>query len=161
FLGLGLMGGAMARVLLADGFAVRGYDPRPERVAALAEAGLTPAASPADAASGADVLCRSLPDGASLRDAHLGSGGTLAYLASGAILVDFTPGEPAATQALHAAATARGVDVGDAPVSGGPPDIPARQLVILVGAEDAAYAKAEPVLTALSGGRIQRTGGVG
>jgi 3-hydroxyisobutyrate dehydrogenase len=155
------MGSAMARVLLGDGFPLRVFDPRPDRVAALVAEGAVAAASPAEAAKGADLLCSSLPDGPSLLDAYLGGGQALAHLAPGTVIVDFSTTEPAAIRQLDQAAIARGIEVVDAPVSGGPPDVPARQLLILVGASDSALARAEPLLDALSGGRIQRTGAVG
>jgi len=161
FIGLGLMGGSMSRVLLSKGFPVRGYDLDPKKVAAVVELGGKGADSPAEVASSVDILCTSLPNGAILKDVCLGSGDALAQLAPGSVLVDFSTTEPEAIRELHAAAIQRGIEVVDAPVSGGPAEIPAGKLVVLVGCSDEAFRRAEPVLTALAGGGLHRIGKVG
>ena len=161
FIGLGLMGGSMTRALLSKGFSVCGYDMDPKRVAAIVELGGKGADSPAEVASSADILCTSLPNGAILRDVYLGSGDALAQLAPGSVMVDFSTTEPATPRELYAAALRRGVEMVDAPVSGGPAEIPAGKLVVLAGCSDEAFRRAEPVLAALAGGGIHRIGGVG
>lgn len=157
---MGLMGGTMTGRLLSKGFSVHGYDVDPAKVAAVVEAGARGAASAAEVAASADVLCTSLPNGAILRDVYLGSGEALAQMAPGSVMVDFSTTEPAAIRELHAEASRRGVEVVDAPASGGPPDIPAGRLVVLVGCSDEAYDKAEPVIESLAGATY-RIGAVG
>jgi 3-hydroxyisobutyrate dehydrogenase len=133
----------------------------PQKVAAVERKGARGARSAAEVAAAVDVLCTSLPNGHALRDVCVGSGCTLEHLAPGSVLVDLSTTEPSAITEIHAVAVGRGVDVVDAPVSGGPADVPRQELVVLFGGTDEAFRKAEPVLTVLSGGRIYRVGPVG
>ena len=162
FLGLGLMGGAMSRVLLEEGFPLRVFDLNPARIDELVALGAEPASSPADVAKNVQIVCGSLPDGRIVRDVYLGSGQVLANLAPGSLVMDFSTTEPAAIRDVHAGAAPLGIGVLDTPVSGGPPDIPRRERVVLVGTSDEhAFEQGQPILQALSGGRIHRTGDVG
>ncbi len=161
FIGLGLMGGTMSRILLSNGFSVTGFDIDPGRVADFVKLGGRGADSPAEVAASSDILCSSLPNGKILREVYLGSGRALASLARGSVIVDFSTTEPAAIKDLCEAAALVGVHAVDAPVSGGPADIQRQELVILFGGTDEAFAAAEPVLQTLSGGRIHRIGPAG
>src|SRR5262245_63669703 len=78
FLGLGTMGGQMARRLVSQGFAVRGYDPSAERAAQAKAAGVVLEASPGRVAAASDVILSSLPDPPAVRAAYLGESGALA-----------------------------------------------------------------------------------
>ena len=151
----------MSKVLLSKGFSVVGYDLDAGKVAAVVEAGGKRADSPAEVAAAVDVFCTSLPNGAILRDVYLGPGDALAQLAPGSVAVDFSTTDPGVIRELDAAASARGVDFVDAPISGGPPDILQGKLVILLGCSDGAFRKVEPLLTALSGGQVFRIGAPG
>ena len=72
FVGLGTMGGQMARRLAASGYRVTGYDMNLDRAGRAREGGVTLAASPAGAAASADIVLSSLPDPAAVRRAYLG-----------------------------------------------------------------------------------------
>ncbi|MGG5810131.1 3-hydroxyisobutyrate dehydrogenase [Falsiroseomonas sp. CW058] len=141
FVGLGNMGGPMARNLVKAGHEVAVFDIVPELVARCA--GARPAASAAEAARGAEFVLTMLPAGAQVRDAWLGAGGMAAASAAEAVLVDCSTID---------VATAREVAAGsgraflDAPVSGGVMGAEGATLTFMVGGEEAAFARAEPVL---------------
>lgn len=143
FVGLGNMGGPMARNLAKAGHQVAVFDIVPGLVAACAAAGATQAASAADAARGAEVVITMLPAGQHVRDAWLGAGGMAAASPETAVLVDCSTID---------VATAREVAAGcgrpflDAPVSGGVMGAEAATLTFMVGGPVEGFARAEPVL---------------
>lgn len=143
FVGLGNMGGPMARNLAKAGHQVAVFDIVPGLVAACAAAGATQAASAADAARGAEVVITMLPAGQHVRDAWLGAGGMAAASPETAVLVDCSTID---------VATAREVAAGcgrpflDAPVSGGVMGAEAATLTFMVGGPPEGFARAEPVL---------------
>jgi 3-hydroxyisobutyrate dehydrogenase len=146
FVGLGNMGGPMARNLLKAGHQVAGYDLVPTALDAFAAAGGTAAASAAEAASGADFVATMLPAGKHVRDAWLGAGGMAAASAPGAILIDCSTIDVATARAVAAEA---GRPMLDAPVSGGTMGAEAGTLTFMVGGPDAAFASAQPILAAM------------
>lgn len=143
FVGLGNMGGPMARNLAKAGHQVAVFDIVPGLVAACAAAGATQAASAADAARSAEVVITMLPAGQHVRDAWLGAGGMAAATPETAVLVDCSTID---------VATAREVAAGcgrpflDAPVSGGVMGAEAATLTFMVGGPPEGFARAEPVL---------------
>ena len=149
-LGLGNMGGAMARRLVALGHAVAGYDVDAARAAGHAEHGVVRAASPARVADAADIVLSSLPDPAAVRAAYLGSGGALEAVRAGMTLVDLSTIDPGTWREVAEAAGAKGADCLDAPVSGGPAEAASGRLVFLVGGDAAVLDRCRPVLAALS-----------
>jgi 3-hydroxyisobutyrate dehydrogenase-like beta-hydroxyacid dehydrogenase len=160
FLGLGTMGGAMARRLVQSGFGVTGYDVSFERCDAAARSGVTVAKSPAAAVDGAEIVLSSLPNPAAIRAAYLGPEGAVSALRSGAILIDLSTIDPATWRDVAAAAKARGVEALGAPVSGGPAEAGSGRLVFLVGGDPAVLERARPVLEAL-GAEIHHLGPLG
>lgn len=157
FVGLGNMGGPMARNLVRAGHAVAVFDIVPDLVARCAEAGAIPAASAAEAARGAELVITMLPAGQHVREAWLGQGGMAAASAPGAILVDCSTID---------VATAREVAAGcgraflDAPVSGGVMGAEAATLTFMVGGPDDAFRAAEPMLRQMGRAAIH-CGGAG
>jgi 3-hydroxyisobutyrate dehydrogenase len=141
FVGLGNMGGPMARNLVKAGHAVAVFDLDAAAMARVA--GATPAASAAAAAEGADFVITMLPAGAQVQDAWLGAGGMAAASADGAVLIDCSTIDVATARAVAAAA---GRPFLDAPVSGGVMGAEAATLTFMVGGEPAAFAAAEPIL---------------
>ncbi len=135
FLGLGAMGGAMARRLVQSGFTVVGYDVSDARAAAATREGVTVAKSPAAVADGAEVMLSSLPNPRAVRAAYLGDNGAVAAARAGTILVDLSTIDPATWAEVAEVARARGVDSLGAPVSGGPADAGSGKLVFLVGGD--------------------------
>ncbi|OGL13892.1 MAG: hypothetical protein A3F92_05685 [Candidatus Rokubacteria bacterium RIFCSPLOWO2_12_FULL_71_22] len=149
FVGLGTMGGQMARRLATSGYRVTGYDVDAGRARRAGENGVTLAASPAGAAEAADVVLSSLPDPAAVRRAYLGGDGVLTRARRGTTLVDVSTVDPDTWREVAAAAQAAGVDCLDAPVSGGPAEAGSGKLVFIVGGDAAVLERCRPVLATL------------
>ncbi len=164
FIGLGMMGLPMARSLVARGFRVLGCDTSDAARAALAE-GAPPGAvafapDPAAVAAAADIVVLMLPNSRIVAQVMDGEGGLLAALRPGMLVIDMGSSEPGETRRLAEAAAARGAALVDAPVSGSVAKARTGTLAIMVGGDDAAFTKAEPVLRGM-GEAIIRTGAVG
>src|SRR5437762_8737201 len=149
FVGLGAMGGNMARRLASLGFTVAGYDISDANAKRSGDAGVKIVDSPAAAADGADFVLSSVPDPAAIRQAYLGPGGVMTRARAGMVLIDLSTIDPATWREVAAAAATHGVACLDAPVSGGPADAGSGKLVFLVGGEADVIAKSRPVLDAL------------
>jgi len=149
FVGMGTMGGPMARRLASSGFAVRGFDVSAERAKQAAAAGVTLATGPAEAARDADVVMSSLPDPAAVRRAYLGPDGVLSTIRPDATLIDLSTIDPETWREVAAAAKAKAVDCLDAPVSGGPLEAGNGKLVFLVGGDAAVLERVRPILLTL------------
>jgi len=157
FVGLGNMGGPMARNLAKAGHDVVVFDIVPALVARCAEAGATAAASAADAARGADLVVTMLPAGAQVREAWLGTGGMAAASRADAILIDCSTIDVATAREVAAAS---GRAFLDAPVSGGVMGAEAATLTFMVGGPEAAFRAAEPILRQMGRAAIH-CGGAG
>jgi 3-hydroxyisobutyrate dehydrogenase/2-hydroxy-3-oxopropionate reductase len=149
FLGLGVMGAPMAGHLAAKGHEVTVWN----RTAAKAEAWTgrhkgRRAASPAEAARGAEFVMACVGNDDDLRSVCLGAEGAFAGMAGGAIFVDHTTVSAKVTRELHAAAAEGGIGFVDAPVSGGQAGAENGVLSVMCGGEEAQYAAAEPVIAA-------------
>jgi 3-hydroxyisobutyrate dehydrogenase len=149
FIGLGAMGMPMARTLLTAGFTVAGYDVDPDRSGALAADGLIAGASPAEAASDADVLLVMVQNYAQVTQALLGDAGALAALPPFAIVLVMSTIAPAQVQELAGYAAGRGLALVDAPVSGGPGRAGTGELSIAISGDPGAVARCQRVLDAL------------
>ncbi len=146
FIGLGVMGYPMAGHLTA-GCEVTVYNRTPERAQAWAgEHGAASAASPSEAASGADVVLCCVGNDNDVREVLLGPEGALPAMSPGSILVDHTTASAALARELEAAAAERGVGFLDAPVSGGQAGAVNGQLTIMVGGDEAVFERARPTL---------------
>ena len=152
FIGLGNMGGPMARNLSAAGHAVTGFD-----LAAPCPDGVAAASSAAEAATGRDVVITMLPNGAILRAV---ADDILPAMQAGAVLVDCSTVEVAAAREVAAAAEARGLGCLDAPVSGGVGGAAAGTLTFMVGGAPEAFAMAEPLFD-IMGQKAVHCGGAG
>ncbi|QJY48079.1 NAD(P)-dependent oxidoreductase [Pseudonocardia broussonetiae] len=137
FVGLGNMGGRMARRLVDAGIEVVGFDPRP---GAAESVGATPAADPAEVARRARVLLLSLPDSHVVEPVVRGADGLLAGADAGATIVDLSTAAPSSTTVLHAEAAERGVEYLDAGISGGAAAAEKGTLTIMVGGSAEALA---------------------
>jgi 3-hydroxyisobutyrate dehydrogenase-like beta-hydroxyacid dehydrogenase len=112
----------------------------------VAEFGGTAAATPRDAAQGADLVMMCVGNDADVRAVATGESGALAGMSKGSVLVDHTTASADIARVMHAAAAAQGVGFLDAPVSGGQAGAENGQLTIMVGGDAAVFAKAEAVL---------------
>jgi 3-hydroxyisobutyrate dehydrogenase len=149
YVGLGSMGGAIARRMLLTR-KLRVCDLVPERVAALSEAGAVPAQDLPSLAAASDLICLCLPSSVEVREAIFGVAGLAAGLKPGALVADMTTGDPLATKAMAKDLAARGIEMIDAPVSGGPDGAAAGTLAIMVGASDALFERVRPVFAGVS-----------
>jgi len=141
FVGLGNMGGPMARNLVKAGHDVAVFDLLPAAMDAIP--GATPAASAADAARGAAFVLTMLPAGHHVRDAWLGQGGMAAASGEDAVLIDCSTIDVDSARAVAASAHRPFLD---APVSGGVMGAEAGTLTFMVGGTADAFARTQPIL---------------
>lgn len=147
FLGLGVMGFPMAGHLQKAGHSVTVYNRSAAKAAAwVAKHGGKSAATPAEAAKGADIVLACVGNDDDLRSVVYGDKGAFAGMAKGTIFVDHTTASALVARELDKAATEKGFGFLDAPVSGGQAGAENGQLGIMVGGADDVFAKAEPVL---------------
>lgn len=160
FVGAGTMGLPMLRNLHRGGVKVRAFDARAAIVTTIAGEGIATATTLAAACAGADVVITMLPDTPDVRQVVLGDGGLAALLRPGTLVIDMSTIAAAAAIEVGAALAARGVAFVDAPVSGGVTGAVNGTLSIMTGGEDAAFARAEPLL-GLMGKTVIHVGPVG
>ncbi|MEN4902603.1 3-hydroxyisobutyrate dehydrogenase [Luteimonas sp. TWI1437] len=149
FIGLGNMGGPMAANLAKAGHAVRAFDLNADALAPVVQAGASAAASAADAVNDAEVVISMLPASRHVEGLYLGDDGLMATLPDGALVIDCSTIAPASAQKVAAAAKARGLQMIDAPVSGGTAGAQAGTLTFIVGGSADALERARPVLEAM------------
>lgn len=160
FIGLGNMGGPMAANLVKAGHKVTGFDLVEANLAKAREAGVSTVASAAEAVREAEAVVTMLPAGAHVRSVYTGEGGILSAAAAGAMLIDCSTIDVESARTVAAAAAEAGFDMVDAPVSGGVGGASAATLTFMVGGPDAAFARAEPLLSAM-GKAVIHAGGPG
>jgi len=147
FIGLGTMGAPMARNLLKRGFALTVWARRPEAIAPLVSAGAVPGESAAGVASSSDIVMTMVTDTRAVEDVILGSRGVANGARPGVLVVDHSTIDPDATKRIAGELQARGLDMLDAPVSGGGGAAEAGTLAIMVGGSAAALERATPALS--------------
>ena len=158
FAGIGNMGWPMAANLVKAGFEVTVCDVVPGRAASFAtETGAKAAATPAEAAAGADCVVIIVPTSKQVGEAVEAM---LPSLKPGMLVIDMTSGQPGRTREIAAMLEGHGVPMIDCPVSGGVPRAKSGQLAIMVGGPDAEIDRAEPVLNAM-GTSVYRCGDIG
>jgi 3-hydroxyisobutyrate dehydrogenase-like beta-hydroxyacid dehydrogenase len=149
FIGLGVMGFPMAGHLQVAGHEVTVYNRTSARAEAWCERfGGQSAETPAQAATGAELVFSCVGNDNDVREVLLGEEGALAGMQEGALLVDHTTASAALARELQSAAASLGVGFLDAPVSGGQAGAEQGALTIMVGGEAEDFARAEPVLAA-------------
>jgi 3-hydroxyisobutyrate dehydrogenase-like beta-hydroxyacid dehydrogenase len=150
-LGTGRMGSALAERLAGQGVAVVVYNRTPDRATALAERiGAAVAASPAEAASRADVVITMVADDAAVHDQFDGPDGIAAGIRPGSVAVDMSTVLPDTIRAVAPAVRARGAGILDGPVSGSVSSARAGELTIMVGGEADDLERARPILECLA-----------
>jgi len=160
FIGLGNMGAPMARNLLKAGHSLAVFDILQPVLEAAQQAGAKPAASAAACAKDAEVVISMLPASSHVEGLYLGSDGLMQAVEPSALIIDCSTIAPRSAQAVAAAATARGLDMIDAPVSGGTTGAAAGTLTFIVGGTTGALERARPILSAM-GKNIFHAGGAG
>jgi 3-hydroxyisobutyrate dehydrogenase len=143
FIGLGNMGGRMARCITGAGDALLGFDPRE---AAVGEAGATPAPSAAAVVASSDVVLLSLPDSKVVEAVVYGDPAFLESVRPGHVIVDLSTAAPESTRRIAADLAERGATYLDAGISGGAAAAEAGTLTLMVGGETDALERIRPVL---------------
>jgi len=149
-IGLGAMGLGMATSLVRAGFEVAGYDIASAAVDRLMAAGGQGAASPAQAATGADIIVSVVVNAAQTEAALFGPEGCAAAMPEGAVFVSCATMAPDAARALASRLESTGRHYLDAPISGGAKRAAEGALTILTSGRPAAYEKARPALAAMA-----------
>lgn len=145
FIGTGVMGAAIAKNLMAAGYAMTVYNRTKSKADALVAAGATWAETPAEVARQSDVVLTMVGFPADVEQVYFGENGIFASLKPGKTVIDMTTSQPKLAAKIAAYATAHGFHALDAPVSGG--DIGAKKatLTIMVGGDDATYDAMQPL----------------
>lgn len=152
YIGLGALGGPIARRIATSGFPTRVYDVFPAAVEALADSGATGAASVREVAEWCDTLCICVRTDQDVIDVVAG-GEAFEKLGEGGLFIIQSTVDPELCRELVQRAAPYGVEVIDCGVSGGGPAVAEGKLSVFVGGTDAAVAKAQPLLDCLGTAR--------
>ena len=150
FVGLGIMGGSMALNLRNGGHDMVVHDLRREAGTPLLEAGAQWADTPQQVAEASEVVFTSLPGPVEVEAVALGESGLLEGMAPGQAYLDLSTNSPTVVRRINQAFAEKGVDMLDAPVSGGPRGARTGKLAIWVGGDRAVFDRCLPVLQAFS-----------
>ena len=160
FVGLGIMGKPMARNLMKAGYELTVYDIVGEAVEELATEGATAASSSSEVAEKTDKIITMLPDSADSERAILGPGGVLEGARPNSVIIDMSSIAPSMSQKIFAESATKGVEMLDAPVSGGEPGAINATLAIMVGGKQEVFDQCFDLLKTM-GGNVVLTGDVG
>ena len=149
FVGLGIMGAPMAANLLKAGFEVTVWNRTAARADPLVALGARLAGSPAAVASASEITVSCVSDSPDVELVALGPGGIIEGAQAGSTYIDCSTISPAVARTVAAALSAKGVDMLDAPVSGGDVGAKAGTLAVMVGGEDKVFERCLPVLQAM------------
>lgn len=160
FIGLGNMGGPMALNVAKAGHTMVVTDLRRETAKPHLAQGATWADTPDAVARASEIVFTSLPGPREVEAVALGARGILEGAARGTVYVDLSTSSATLIRHIHRVYAERGVDVLDAPVSGGVPGARSARLAVLVGGDEALYRRVKPVLDAI-GDKVTRVGEIG
>ena len=153
FIGLGNMGGPMAKNLINEGFAVTVYDLNKDAMAELKAAGASIASHATDAVTDADFVISMLPNGAIVKSLYTGNNkgnnGLIEHLKDGVLVIDSSTIAADDARFVAKACEMKGIAMIDAPVSGGTAAAQAGSLTFICGGEAEHYEAAQPVLKAM------------
>jgi 2-hydroxy-3-oxopropionate reductase len=160
FVGLGIMGAAMAKNLLGAGHRLVVHNRTREKAEALGALGAEVADSPGEVAQKSGVVITMLPGPPDVRQVVAGEGGLLEGAREGSLIIDMSTSSPALARDLHRAARDRSVGVLDAPVSGGDVGAVEGTLSIMAGGDEEDFERAGPLFGAM-GTTVVHVGGAG
>ena len=146
FIGIGNMGKPMVLNLLHADYRIKAFDIVGSAMDAVVEEGAEAASSVKDAAKGVEAVVTMLPSGKHVRDVYLGEAGVIAAAAQGTLLIDSSTIDVETARDVNEAATSAGLDMVDAPVSGGVAGAENAALTFMVGGSEGAFERAEPIL---------------
>jgi 2-hydroxy-3-oxopropionate reductase len=147
FIGLGVMGTPMARNLLKGGHAMTVWARRAEAMAPLVAEGATPGESAAHVAAHSDIIVTMVTDTRAVEEVTLGEHGIVHGARPGSLVIDHSTIDPGGARRIAGQLRDRGVEMLDAPVSGGSAAAEAGTLAIMAGGSTAAFERARPVLS--------------
>jgi 3-hydroxyisobutyrate dehydrogenase-like beta-hydroxyacid dehydrogenase len=160
FVGLGVMGGGIAKRLLEAGHTMTGFNRTRSKAQPLLDAGMIWAVSPRAVAEAADVTFSMVTNTAALRELSEGPDGLLAGLRAGKVYVDMSTVSPAYSRGLAQKVAEKGAAMLDAPVSGSVSTLLEGKLSIMVGGDPAVFEKVKPILLHI-GPKVTHVGGNG
>jgi len=154
FIGLGIMGKPMAENLLKKGYELAVYDVIAKNISALTSAGAIAASSAKDVAAQCEIVITIVPNSPHVKAAVLGENGVLEGAKPGTILIDMSSISPLASQEVFKACAEKGVEMVDAPVSGGEPKAIDGTLSIMVGGKKEIFDRVYDILMAMGGSAV-------
>ncbi len=160
FIGLGIMGKPMAKNLIKAGYSLNVYDIVGENMEEEVNEGATGASSSKEFAGASDKIITMLPDSADSEKAILGPGGVLEGAQTGSVVIDMSSIAPLVSQNIAAHCAQKGVEMLDAPVSGGEPGAVNATLAIMVGGKQEVFDQSYALLKTM-GGNVVLTGDIG
>ncbi len=160
FIGMGTMGAPMALNILKAGHSVTVHNRTREREIEISAAGAERAASPREAASGAEIIITCVSDSPDVEAVILGENGVIHGVQAGSIVVDMSTISPTVTRYISETLSQKGVKMIDAPVSGGSEGAQKGTLSIMMGGDATDVEKAYPVLQAM-GNTLTHVGPIG
>jgi len=159
FIGLGIMGKPMAKNLLKAGYTLLVNTHKQATMDEMAAVGAV-LATQQEIGEKCDIVMTMLPNSPQVKEVMLGENGVAAHMKPGSIFVDMTSINPIASKEIAAELAKHGVDMLDAPVSGGEPKAIDGTLSFMVGGKQEAYDRVEPILLKM-GASVVRCGEVG
>jgi 2-hydroxy-3-oxopropionate reductase len=160
FIGLGIMGKPMSKNLLKAGYELIVVDRNQKAVDEVVAAGAKSAATAKEAAQQADIIITMLPNSPHVKEVVLGENGVLDGAKQGTVFIDMSSIAPLVSRELAAKLAEKGVEMLDAPVSGGEPKAIDGTMSVMVGGKQEVFDKTYPVMKAMAGS-VVRTGEVG
>jgi 3-hydroxyisobutyrate dehydrogenase-like beta-hydroxyacid dehydrogenase len=150
FIGLGAMGSRMAQRLIAAGFKVLVFDRSRERMEVLAARGAATAPSPRTLAMESDVIMSCLSNDDAVRGVYEGENGVISSATPGSIVIEMSTVSPETSRELWRIGKARGIEVLDVAISGGPPLAESGTLTLLGGGSENIFEECAPIFSALA-----------
>jgi 2-hydroxy-3-oxopropionate reductase len=154
FIGLGIMGKPMAKNLIKAGYSLVVYDVAAAPVAELVAAGAKKATSPKDVAAQCEIVITMLPNSPHVKAAVLGENGVIDGAKPGTIVVDMSSIAPLASREIAEALAKKGIEMLDAPVSGGEPKAIDGTLSVMAGGNEAVFAKVKDILLKMAASAV-------
>lgn len=149
FIGLGIMGKPMSLNLLKEGYEVTVFDINQSAIEEVARHGARAAASPKEVGKHSDVIFTMLPKGEHVKSVLFNENGIIDGAKEGAIIIDMSSISPVQSKEFAEALATKGMEMLDAPVSGGEPKAIDGTLAIMVGGKEAVYETVKPVLQSM------------
>ncbi|MDU2063960.1 MAG: 2-hydroxy-3-oxopropionate reductase [Sporomusaceae bacterium] len=160
FIGLGIMGKPMSKNLLKAGYELVVMNRSIAAVEEVVAAGATAAATPKEVAEQCDIIITMLPNSPQVKEVVLGEKGVIEGAKAGTVVVDMSSIAPLVSREIGEKLAAKGVEMLDAPVSGGEPKAIDGTLSVMVGGKQEIFDKCFPILKAMAGS-VVRTGEIG